>query len=351
MAESTDTSTDTADDRDAGSTTTGGSSGSTPLQRLGWIALGAVFLAFVWLGLFGRLGMMSLATTVLMYIVLVQAWNLLGGYGGYLNLGMAAFFGIGAYTTGVISGQWGFSIIVALPAAALVGAMFALAIGVPTLRLRGPYFTILTLVISFLVMVLTFNANFTRGAMGLFLSPPVSGRRISEQFFFFSYLVLAVAVVALVAWLERTTFVYALRAIKEDEDAAEILGVATTRVKVQALTLGAVLAGIAGGLFSYRMGYIEPAGVFDIALSIDVVLMAVVGGVGTWVGPIIGAPLILVLQEFLRVGITRVEIFGWQPPRESNRMILGLLLVLVALYAKRGIMGLFVAQRGRRFGV
>lgn len=349
MASSPDVS-----DRSAADTTSDrrtASASSPLLRRLGLVSLVAVVAAFVWLGLFGRLGLVSLGTTILLYIVLVQAWNLLGGYGGYLNLGMAAFFGVGAYTTGVLSGSWGWSILVALPAAGVVGALFALLIGVPTLRLRGPYFTVLTLVIGFLVMVLTMNAGFTRGAMGIFLSSPVTGRRSAEQFFFFSFLVLAVLVVALVAYLERTTFVYGLRAIKEDEDAAEILGVATTRVKVQALTLGAVMAGVAGGLFAYRLGYIEPTGVFDIALSIDVVLMAVVGGTGTWLGPVIGAPIVLVLADYLRVWVTRVELFGWTPPREANRMVLGLLLVVVALYARRGVVGLFTKQRGRRLGV
>ncbi|QBI20892.1 branched-chain amino acid ABC transporter permease [Egibacter rhizosphaerae] len=321
------------------------------LPRLGWAVAIAVIASLVWLGLFGEVATVSVVTTALMYLLLAQAWNLLGGYGGYLNLGMAAFFGVGAYTTGILSGSYGFSILIALPAAMVVGALFALIVGGPTLRLRGPYFTIITLILSFLVMIVVYNADFTRGAMGLFLDAPAAGPLSVEQFFFFLFLAGAMIVVLLVWWLERTAFVYALRAIKEDEDAAEVLGVATTRVKIQALVVGSVIAGFVGGLNSYRLGYIEPGGVFDLNISIDVVLMAVIGGAGSWIGPVIGAPLIVMLSEFLRTRVVGVEVFGEQIPRESSRMVLGLLLLLAALYAKRGIVGLVQREKGSRFGV
>jgi branched-chain amino acid transport system permease protein len=316
---------------------------------VGRALVAAVLAVLVMLGLRAELGLLTLLTTALMYVMIAQGWNVLGGYGGYLNLGMAAFFGIGAYTTAILFVRFGWSPFATLPLAGLASALLAMVVGLPSLRLRGSYFAILTLVIGFLIQTYALNSSLTQGAMGLFLDAPTSGPRRTEQVFFFVYLVLAVAVTVVVLFVERSKFGYALRAIREDEDAAEILGVQTTRVKMRALLLGAVIAGVAGGLYSYRIGYIEPGGIFALTLSIDVVLMTTVGGAGSWIGPVLGAPLIVVLADVLRVTVTRLQVFGASVPTEFNRVVLGLLLVGVALYAKRGIVGLFQRARGRRF--
>ena len=279
-------------------------------------------------GVFSKqLGLMSTITTAFMFVILAQGWNILGGYGGYLNLGMAVFFGLGAYTTGILHG-YELPFYVAIPVAGLMAVIFGIIIGLPSLRLRGPYFTILTLIIGFLVQTLAI-----------------------EQTFYFTYLVLMIIAVWAVYKIEHSKFGYALVAIREDEEAAAVLGVRTTWVKMNAFLMGAFMAGIVGGIYAYRIGYFEPLGIFSLTLSINVVLMTVVGGSGTWPGPLIGVPLITLIAEVLRVGITRVQLFGTGIPTEFNRVIFGLILVLVAMFAQQGVMGLFRRGRSRRFSV
>jgi branched-chain amino acid transport system permease protein len=308
----------------------------------------------VGLGVAGQLadlGTLSLLTNILMVLAVAQGWNLLGGYGGYLNLGMAAFFGAGAYAAAILFDRFAAPLPVTLPVAALASAGLALLVGIPSLRLRGAYFAILTLVLGFLVQAYALVSSLTKGALGIYLVAPGASPRATEQIFFYSFLGLAAVAVAAVMLVERSKLGYALRAIREDEDAAEILGIATLRVKLSALLLGAALAGTAGAIYAFRVAYLEPVGTFDIALSIDVVLMCVIGGAGTWQGPIIGVPLVLALSEVLRVGFQRIQLFGNSVPIESNRIVLGLVLVVVALYARRGIVGLFRQASGRRLGV
>ncbi len=224
-------------------------------------------------------------------------------------------------------------------------------IGLPSLRLRGPYFTILTLIIGFLVQTLALNAKITRGALGIFVDQPPFGPQAIEQTFYFSYLILMIVAVWVVYKIEHSKFGYALVAIREDEEAAAVLGVRTTWVKMMAFLAGAFMAGIVGGIYAYRIGYFEPFGIFSLTLSINVVLMTIVGGSGTWQGPLIGVPLITLISEVLRVGITRVQLFGTGIPSEFNRVIFGLILVLVAMFAQQGVMGLFKKVRSRRFTV
>jgi len=317
--------------------------------RLYLTAAGIVIM--VLFGLYvNRLGLLNTITTALMFVILAQGYNILGGYGGYVNLGMAVFFGLGAYTTGIFYRQ-DMPFYLAVPAAGLVAALFGIIIGLPSLRLRGAYFTILTLIIGFLVQTLAINAKITRGALGIFVDPLPYEPRTIEQVFYFSYLILMIASVVVVYKIEHSKFGYALVAIREDEEAAAVLGVRTTWVKMMAFLIGAFMAGIVGGIFSYRIGYIEPFGIFSLTLSINVVLMTIVGGSGTWQGPLIGVPLITLIAELLRVGITRIQLFGTGIPTEFNRVIFGLILVLVAMFAQQGVMGIFRRVRSRRFTV
>ena len=317
--------------------------------RVGW---GLVVAALVVVGLRSQgLGLLSTLTTVFMYVVLAQGWNLLGGYAGYLNLGMAVFFGLGAYTTAILHYHYGMAPLAGVPAAALVACLGAAAVGIPTLRVRGSYFAILTMILGFLAQVLALNARITRGALGIYLSTLPWDRRTVEQAFYFMFLALAVAATWLVARVESSRFGYALVAVREDEDAAQVLGVRTTQVKMAALLLGALLAGAAGGVYAQRIGYLEPAGTFSLDISIDVVLMTLVGGAGTWQGPVIGVPLVMLLAESLRVGVAQLALFGSRVPNEFNRVVLGVVLILIALYARHGVMGLVRPVRGRRLTV
>lgn len=295
---------------------------------------------------------LSTLTTLFMFMVLSQAWNILGGYGGYLNLGFGAFFGVGAYAVGIMEHSFQTPLVIGLVVAAVVAAVFALVIGFPTLRVRGVYFAIITLILAFLVQRLAFNLPFTRGAVGIYLDPISSDSGLAIRIFYFIFLGMAVLTTLGVRWMEKSRFGIALVAIREDEDAANNLGVRTTNLKVAALVVGAIIAGICGGLFAKRITFIDPDAAFPLANSVDPVLMAFFGGAGTWLGPVLGAPLVVLLGEFLRVTFGGLGIFGRTGiPAEIARLAFGVILMIVALGARRGLMGLFRPRKGRRGGV
>lgn len=313
------------------------------------ILAGAVVIAI--LGLVLEISLLSLGTTILFYVVLAQSWNVLGGYVGYLNLGTSAFIGVGAYTTGILWNELGWNPFLTVPLAGLTAVVLAFLVGRPTLRLRGAYFAILTLIIAFVLQAVALNWPLTQGATGIFYNPPTDDPRTNESIFFYAFLALG-AVMTLAVWLmQRSRLGDALRAVREDEDAAAVLGIDTTRLKMGAFVVGAFAAGIAGSLHGYRLSYIEPGGMFDLGITINVVVMTILGGSGSWLGPVIGAPIVLALAEFLRVTVVHVEILGYTVPQEVNRLILGLILVLVALFVPRGIMGLVQRTGRRRLGV
>ena len=319
------------------------------LQGMAVIAIGAIILAI--LGLVLDITLLSLATTIVFYIALAQGWNVLGGYVGYLNLGTSAFIGVGAYTTGILANQLGWPPFATVPLAGLVAIGLALVLGGPSLRLRGAYFAIFTLIVGFVMQSVAYNLPITQGATGIFFTPPTEDPRLNLSIFYYAFLMIAFVVTLGVWILERSRLGHALRAVREDEDAAAVLGIDTTRLKMGAFVVGAFLAGITGSLYGYQLNYIEPAGMFDLGITISVVVMTILGGAGSWLGPVIGAPIVLALAEFLRVTIVNVEIFGYTVPEEVNRLVLGLVLVLVALFAPRGIVGLIHGTRQRRLGV
>jgi branched-chain amino acid transport system permease protein len=300
---------------------------------------------------FLEVSLLSLAGTMLMYIVLAQGWNILGGYVGYLNLGTAAFVGVGGYTTGMLAHHLDWPPFAAVPVAGLVAISIALLLAGPTLRLRGAYFAIMTLIITFIVQSVVYNWPPTLGAVGIFFIPVTRDPRLNETIFFAIFLVLAVLTTVAVLLLEHSRLGDALRAVREDEDAAAVLGIDTVRLKMVAFVAGAGISGVVGGLAAYRLTYIEPAGMFDVALSVNVVVMVILGGAGSWIGPLIGAPAVLALAEAFRVLVTRVEFMGAPLPNELNRLALGAIIVVLALFAPRGIVGAFRRRRGRTLGV
>lgn len=329
----------------------------TPAARRGrpLLAAGAAVAAvglFVVLGFtIQSLAILSILTTMMMSATLAQGWNVLGGYGGYLNLGTAAFFGVGAYTTAILNHGFGWSPFLTVVLAGAAAVLLALLIGFPSLRIRGVYFAILTLILTFLMQRLAFNVPFTRGALGIFVEPVPFGQRASEQLFYFVFLGLAVATTLLVWRVEHSRFGYALVALREDEDAAAVLGVRTTEIKLKAFAIGAFVMGVVGGLFAQRIGFIDPDAAFALAFSINPVIIAMYGGAGSWQGPMIGAPLVVIIGEILRVTFGGIGLFGPVVPAEVSRLIFGAILIAVALFARRGVMGLLRPTGGRRLGV
>lgn len=265
-------------------------------------------------------------------VILASAWNLLGGFAGQVSIGYSAFIGIGAYTTVLLS-LGGVNPYATLPLAALLAAAFSFVVGLPTFRLRGPYFTIATIGVSEAVRVVAAGVSFTGGSSGLRM--PAGSFEFTRDYA--AMVILAVAVVALAAWIRTSPFGQALAAIRQDIDAAEALGVNSTKYKLLIHALSAAIVAVAGGLFAINFQYISPNSVFDFRLSLSIVLMPIVGGLGTIAGPVLGA---------LLFGYLQIKLLSSPGLRDSYLFIYGGMLIAVMLFEPRGLLGLF--QRFRR---
>jgi branched-chain amino acid transport system permease protein len=260
-------------------------------------------------------------------IVLASAWNLLGGFAGQISLGYSAFVGIGAYTT-VLLADRGWNPWLTLPLGAALALVFSVVVGLPTFRLRGPYFSIATIGVGEAVRVIAQGVEFTGGSDGLRM--PSSAFNFLANYYGMTGL--ALFTVGVVAWIRRAAFGKALDAIRQDIDAAEALGIHSTRYKLLAHAVSAALVGAAGGLFAMNFQYISPGSVFDFRLSLNIVLMPIVGGIGTLVGPVLGA----VLFSYLQIKLLASPLL-----RDSYLFIYGGLLMAVMLFEPRGVVGLW----------
>jgi len=229
-----------------------------------------------------------------MVAILAESWNIIGGFTGYASFGSAGFFGVGAYTTGVLLTAGKLPFALALPAAGLVAMAFAALIGMLVLRLKGQYFAIATLGVTETTREVVYNLDITGGGSGLNL--PMMHSPLP-----FFYLMLAILVLAVLVnlWISVSRFGYGLVAIREDEDAASALGIPTARYKTLAFALSGGLAGLAGGVFAYWITFIDPTEVFKVSWTIRMIIMAVFGGAGTVLGPLLGAAALASIFEGL----------------------------------------------------
>jgi branched-chain amino acid transport system permease protein len=296
---------------------------------LAWIAAGIFVLAaprFCDRGTLNDLWNLAFA------VILASAWNLLGGFAGQVSLGYSAFLGIGAYTTVLLSLK-DVNPFFTLPLAALLAAIFSIVIGLPAFRLRGPYFTIATIGVAEAVRVCATSFSFTGGSSGLRM-PPAS---FDFSLNYYSMIILAIATVAISILVKRSAFGNGLAAIKQDIDAAEGVGINSTRFKLIAHAISAALVGVAGGLYAINFQYIAPGAVFDFRLSLSIVLMPIIGGVGTIAGPVLGAIIFSTLQ---------LKLLSIPALRDSFLFIYGGLLIVVMLFEPRGLVG--IVRRFRR---
>ncbi|GAA5180214.1 branched-chain amino acid ABC transporter permease [Rugosimonospora acidiphila] len=258
-------------------------------------------------------GQVRTVSTVLMFIALAQSWNILGGFTGYASFGQVAFFGLGGYSTAVLMAKAGLSYWMALPLSAVIAAAFAAVIGLPLLRLRGHYFAIATLGVAEGLREIVINVpRLTGGGAGI--SIPVVGKHASTAYlgndtFYIVFLVVAAATTVLVGVLSRSRLGYGLRAIRQDEAAAAAAGIDTTRAKVTALVLSAFCTGLVGSVYAFQQVTIYPERLFDVQITLLMVMMVVIGGSGTVLGPIIGATALQALSEYLRANFTEVHTF------------------------------------------
>jgi branched-chain amino acid transport system permease protein len=297
----------------------------------------AIFAAGRW---FGSSYAFFVGYVVLQYIVLGSAWNILGGYTGYVNFGVTAFFAIGAYSTVVLN-----KLVPALPLPAmiLVGGVMAglvgLGTGYLTLRLRGVFFSIATLALAVVVQTLITNWDFVGGARGAYVmrpkvAPLIGGEYV--QYLFLIMLGLVVVVLATARAIERSALGYGFAAIRDDEAAAEASGVPTLRLKLIATGLSGGFMGMAGAPLPFYVTYLDPASGFSLNYAVNAIAMPLIGGTSSWLGPVIGAVLVGGLQEYLRVTISSAV----------NVLVAGVLMVAFVILAPQGIVGLF--QRKKR---
>ena len=297
--------------------------------------------------------------TVLQYIVLATAWNILGGYCGYVNFGSAGFFAIGVYTTVFFYavGQRIDEIVpeflvapmqlifplplpVLIVTAGAVAGFVGLGMGYLTLRLRGVFFAIATLAFTVVLETFIVNWSFVGGSRGAYIIVPNEVPVFCHliQFLFALMLVLVIVALTTSRLIERSKLGVGFATIRDDELAAEASGVPTLRLKLVATVVSGALMGMAGAPFPYYIGYVEPGSAFNLSYAVNSIAMPMIGGTTSWVGPLVGALLLGTLQQVATVTISSAV----------NLLIVGLLLIFFVIIAPRGIVGLIQDRwRGR----
>jgi len=270
--------------------------------------------------------------TVLQFIVLATAWNILGGYTGYVNFGSAAFFALGAYSTVFLHKSYPLPIPILIVIGGVVSGIVGLGTGYLTLRLRGAFFAIATLALAVVLQTLVVNWDYVGGSRGAYIIRPNEIPLIGPyvQYLFLLMLALAVIALATARAIERSQLGYGFATIRDDELAAEASGVPTLRLKLIATTLSGALMGMAGAPFPYYIGYLQPSSAFGLEYAVNSIAMPMIGGTNTWAGPLIGAILLGSLQQIATVTISSAV----------NLLIVGLLLVGFVIIAPNGIVGL-----------
>jgi branched-chain amino acid transport system permease protein len=256
-----------------------------------------------------------------MLAALAESWNIIGGFTGYASFGNVAFFGIGAYTAGVLLTVAELPFALALPLAGLAAMAFAALVGAPILRLKGHYFAIATLGVAETTREIVYNLKVTGGGTGLTMP-------ITKSALPFFYLMLGILLLATLVnwWLSASRFGYGLIAIREDEDAASAMGINAPLYKTIAFAMSGGFAGLVGGVFAYWITFIDPDGVFKVITTIQMIIMAVFGGMGTVVGPLLGALVLTSVSELLSTQLVSLaELFN------------GLIVILVVLFMPKGL--------------
>jgi branched-chain amino acid transport system permease protein len=276
---------------------------------------------------------------ILQYVVLSTAWNILGGYCGYVNFGSAAFFALGAYSTVAIYkliGANDLPHIVPMPVLMLVGGVVSgivgFGMGYLTLRLRGAFFAIATLALAVVLQTLIVNWDFVGGSRGAYILRPEEVPLIGSyiKYLFLVMLLLAVASLVIARLIERSRLGYGFATIRDDELAAEASGVPTLKLKLIATTISGALMGMAGAPFPYYIGYLQPSSTFGLDYAVNSIAMPLIGGTTSWVGPLIGTILLGSLQQIATVTISSAV----------NLLLVGVILVVFVIVAPNGVIGI-----------
>ncbi|MEJ8823315.1 branched-chain amino acid ABC transporter permease [Variovorax humicola] len=293
------------------------------------LAFVAALLALGALPWVGNDYLVGVGLTVLMWVALTQSWCVLSQLTGYVSLGLVVFYGLGAYFV-VVTWQ-ALPLWIAIPLGGLLAAAFAFLVGLPVMRVRGPYFVILTFGLAELVKysIMTYESAAGIASRILFGAPDL-------WVIYLLMLALAAAAVVLLACVSRSRFGHGLRSLRENEEAAETLGVPVARFKLAAFVLSALIPGMVGGVMALRSTYFVPGQVFDPMISVTVIAMALLGGGDDEKGPLLGVVFLALLSELL-----------WAQAPLLYMIILGLILVVFVLLVPNGLWGLLVERRGK----
>lgn len=289
-----------------------------------WLVIAVATVVLAGVPWFGDEVMIQYGINALLVAVLAQAWNILGGFTGYASFGNSTFYGLGTYGTAIAMAQFGLPFWLGLICGAVLAMLCALLVGLPILRLRGPYFAIATLGLSAALSALIANLDIAGRNIGLIL--PLTR---NDTLFYELSLALLLAATVTVAWIASSRFGMGLIAIREDEDAAAVMGVNTTMYKIVALVLSALFTALAGGIHAYWITFIDPASAFDSTLNVRMVIMTVFGGPGTVLGPVVGAFILSAVYEVLASSIST-----------AAALLFGLVIVFAVIFMPKGLIDL-----------
>ncbi len=303
-----------------------------PLRIVALLAIIA-FVGIFPVGISPNNAINDMAVFTLIYALAVTGWNIFSGYTGYISIGHAVYFGVGAYTMALACQDWnipgGYLPFLVLPLAGLVAAVFAIPLGFIALRVRKYAFAVTTIALMFIFQLLAYNLrDITGGSSGIFLPPAPWTSDILDLPFYYVTFALLLAGVGVSWWIRHSKYGLGLLAIRDDEDRAQGLGVKTGPYKLAAYVISTIFVGMAGGMFAYFLGTIFPQFTFDPIVDVNITTMAFLGGLGTIVGPLVGAVLVEPLQQYLTVQ------FGGS---SLNLILFGSFLLAILIFLPQGI--------------
>ena len=287
------------------------------------------------------------AIQILLFAYLSLCWNILGGFTGQLSFGHALFMGVGAYTSTLLLLRFGISPWIGMIAGGILSALLGLFIGYLSFRYRikGTYFALVTLAFTEVGRIIALNTEAVGGALGLYI--PIQSndlwqlKFIDKSHYYYVMLAFLMLAMAVTAWLERSVTGHKLIAIRENEDAAQALGVSLLRYKLFATALSSFLAALGGTLYAHYVTFIDPHTLLNMNMALEITIYAIVGGIGTLLGPLLGALFLVPLAEIVRAS------FG-QSYAGVHLVVYGAVLISVILYAPDGFMGLIRSWRAKR---
>ncbi len=299
--------------------------------QIGLIMITLLLLAGVpW---YGSDVLVQFGINALLLAVLAQGWNIIGGYTGYASFGNSVFYGLGSYGVAIAMVQWQWPFGVGLVFGVGLAVVFAIFLGIPVLRLKGHYFAIATLALSQVMTAIVSNVGIAGQNIGLVLPP------LNNDPLFYELSLGLLTLATLTIWgLTRSRFGFGLIAIRENEEGAAVMGVNTTLYKVTAFALSGIFSALAGGIHAYWITFLDPESAFDITLNVKMIIMAVFGGPGTVLGPIVGALSLSAISEFLSSEMTNVA-----------GLFFGVVIVAAIVFMPRGLADML--RRGRKMGL